>query len=59
MIDFVLDYSKEIGLIFFFAVFMSLIIWLLIPSNAKRLEQQKFIPLTDDSNGDNNGKSEK
>lgn len=49
MIDFLAINAGMIGLIFFFIVFSGVVIWAFLPSQKEKIENLKYIPLTEDN----------
>lgn len=41
------DYGM-IGLLFFFAIFIGIVVWAYIPKHKKDIEKHKYIPLDED-----------
>lgn len=48
MINFIFEHSGMIGLMFFFVTFMGVAVWCLLPSQSRKLESYKLIPLMED-----------
>ncbi len=46
--EFVLEHSTIIGLLFFFVLFMGIAAWALVPSRKTQIESYKHIPLMED-----------
>lgn len=45
--DILITYSKEIGLVFFFSIFMMILLWVFNPKTGKDLEAHKYLPLAE------------
>lgn len=49
MIDFLIEHSPMIGLIFFFTVFLGIAFWAMQPKRKNTLQQLAQIPLKEDT----------
>jgi cbb3-type cytochrome oxidase subunit 3 len=49
MIDFLAINAGMIGLLFFFIVFSGVAVWAFLPSQKEKIENHKYIPLTEDN----------